>query len=333
MRIWLRPGRYQMKESIKIDREPSHKVSVVSMSLPSNIYQPPPSLPSSETDPVNTIVENQRTTRRAKGLMKFIRCTGAAHNDVHIDDDEESVASESDNVLWTVPQPLTRATLVLRSRRLNEPAIRVQRGQFAAEGIDIEHSSQGLDIWNGNAAIQIQPPQPEQDGSPPVLPTEELPVARLSGMRVTSRSGRGVVTIDGGQLTMKTSRVHQCAATGVYIGGRGTRAVVSQTDVVRNGLGSQGNARRNGGIARNHSGIYLEQGVADIIDCNVSNNTLTGITAVSTENSTLLLRDSDLQGNGSFQLEIPSRNSRGITMQQNRLESSGTGRPRAILGN
>ena len=321
-----------IKEPIQVDRTPQHKVTVASMMLPDNIYQPPPELISSDAGSACT-VERKTKKRRGKALLKLILCTGTSYNDAAMEEDEESVVSEPECTTMQLPPVPTRATIVMRSSRLNQPAIRVQRGHFAAENLDIEHSSNGLDIWNGNAAIQIQPPQPEQRGPPPVLPREELPVANLSGLRVTSKSGRGVVTIDGGQLTLKDSSVYDCAATGVYIGGRGTQASLSTSDVLRNGLGSRGRARRNGGIARNHSGIYLEQGVAEILDCNVSNNTLTGITAVSTDNATLLLRDSDLQGNGSFQLEIPSRNARGITMQQNRLESSGTGRIRAILDN
>ncbi|KAL7564357.1 hypothetical protein ACA910_001510 [Epithemia clementina (nom. ined.)] len=334
IRVFLRPGRYYIKETIKVDRTPAHKVSVESMTLPTNTFQAPPELIATNTSPVDSDGDQQRKKRRGKGLLKFILCTGAAYNNAAIDeDDEQSEDSENDSAMVQMPRLPTRATIVLRTRRMNEPVIRVQRGQFSAQNLNIEHSSHGLDIWNGNAAIQIQPPQQDQEGPPSELPQNELPVANLRGLRVTSRSGRGIVTIDGGQLVMNDSHVYECAATGVYIGGRGTRATVTTSDVVRNGLGSRGNARRSGGIARNHSGIYLEQGVAEILDCNVSNNTLTGITAVSTDNATLVLRDSDLMGNGTFQLEIPSRNARGITMQQNRLEASGTGRTRAALEN
>lgn len=332
VQILLRPGRYYLSESVTVNRAPNQKVAIATMKLPENIFQSPPALPDDGS--VFSAATHQRIykQRRGTGLLRFIRFTSSAYNDAVVEDGDASVLSEISHTSWAIPQLQTRATLVLRTRRLNEPAIRVLSGQFAAININVEHSSHGLDIWNGNAAIQIQPQQADQEGSEANPRRENLPVAFLNGVRVTSRSGRGVVTIDGGQLTMKQSRVQECAATGVYIGGRGTKASVCETDVMRNGLGSRvGSFRRGGGIARGHSGIYIEQGVADIFDCNISNNTLTGITVVSTENATLNLRDSDLQGNGSFQLELPSRNSRGINLHRNHLDSSGTGRIRASL--
>lgn len=330
MRIWLRPGRYFLAETLRIGNKPQQKISIATMKLPDNIFESPIELVEGHAGNVRTI----QSTRKAPSFLKYMMCTSASYNDATLEEGSVgSDAEDNDNssLVMSVPLRPLRATLVLRTRKQNEPAIRVQHGHFSAVNLNIEHSSYGTDIWNGNAAIQIQPAQPDQEGPPLVLRRDLLPVAKLKGLRVTSQTGRGIVTIDGGQLTCQRVRVHDCAATGIYIGGRGTRALVQETDVLRNGLGSRQNGRRSQGIARGHSGIYLEQGVADILDCNVSNNTLTGITAVSNENSTLTLSDTDLVGNGSFQLEVPSRNARGINMRQNRLESHGTGRVRAPL--
>mmetsp|Transcript_3256 Transcript_3256/g.6807 ORF Transcript_3256/g.6807 Transcript_3256/m.6807 type:complete len:703 (+) Transcript_3256:221-2329(+) len=330
--IWLRPGRYYLKETLKIGRSPQQKLSIATMKLPSNIFPSP--LDICET-PGGMEMPKQRNKRKSPAFLKFIMCTAAAYHEGAVDDESLcSEMSELDNnsspLVMPIPQRPTRATLVMRTRKQNEPVINVSTGQFSATNLNIEHAANGTDIWHGNAAIHIQPEQNE-DGPPPLLRRDLLPVAHLSGLRVTSRTGRGIVTIDGGQLHCQRTRVYDCAATGIYIGGRGTRARVQQTDVLRNGLGSRGTSRRNAGISRGHSGVYLEQGVADIIDCNVSNNTLTGITAVSNENSTLNLSDSDLLGNGSFQLEIPAEISRGVNMRQNRLDGQGTGRIRAAL--
>jgi hypothetical protein len=100
---------------------------------------------------------------------------------------------------------------------------------------------------------------------------------------------------------MEACAVIKCAATGVYIGGPGSRAELDQSDVVLNGLGS----RLRGGIARGHSGIYLEQGEVKIVDSCISNNTLTGISAVSSQHAFLNMSESELLNNGSFQLELP----------------------------
>lgn len=70
---------------------------------------------------------------------------------------------------------------------------------------------------------------------------------------------------------------------------------LERTDVVDNGVGNARNPR--GGVARGHSGIYVEQGLAKILDCNVSNNTLTGISAISTEQARLHIEGSDVKSN------------------------------------
>ncbi len=42
-----------------------------------------------------------------------------------------------------------------------------------------------------------------------------------------------------------------------------------------------------GGVTRKHSGMYVEEGLAEILDCNASNNILTGTSAISTEQARL----------------------------------------------
>ena len=92
-----------------------------------------------------------------------------------------------------------------------------------------------------------------------------------------------------------------CAATGLYVGGPGSSASVHRTDVYHNG---RGNPRRRG-IARGHSGVYLEQGKATLDDCLVAANTLTGISAVSYEKAFLTLKNSTVAQNGTHQMELP----------------------------
>jgi hypothetical protein len=107
--------------------------------------------------------------------------------------------------------------------------------------------------------------------------------------------------------------------------------VIEHTDVVRNG---NGNTQHRRGIARGHSGIYLEQGHALINDCNVSMNSLTGISAVSPENAILALEESDLVSNGTFQLEMPAVGTvayRQSSTQNNHFSSTGLPRSRSGL--
>jgi hypothetical protein len=156
-----------------------------------------------------------------------------------------------------------------------------------------------MDIWNGNAAIQIQPPLAENEEV--VLPRALRPRASMARCRVKSKTGRGVVNIDGGHVDLDACFIGGCAATGLYVGGPGSSATVRYTDVYNNG---RGNPRRRG-IARGHSGVYLEQGRAVLDDCLVAANTLTGISAVSYEKAFLTLRRSTVAQNGTNEMELP----------------------------
>lgn len=78
------------------------------------------------------------------------------------------------------------------------------------------------------------------------------------------------------------------------------------SDTVENRNGN-GNDQYRRGTTRGHSGVYLEQGVLVMIDCNVSNNAPTGILVVSREQVCLKVTESDLMGNWSMQLELPPK--------------------------
>jgi hypothetical protein len=92
-------------------------------------------------------------------------------------------------------------------------------------------------------------------------------------------------------------------ATGVYIGGKKqSRATFTKCDIINNGKGS------DIGVSRGHSGVYVERGAAKIIDCNVSHNTLTGVSVVARNEAkgevSIELSNSDVCGNEADQLEL-----------------------------
>ena len=176
--------------------------------------------------------------------------------------------------------------------------------------------------------MQLQPPLGPDDQ--PLL-TNSAPTATLDRVEIVSASGRGIVNIDGGLINVSSCYVHDCAATGIYVGGPGSRANIVRSDIVRNG---NGNSQHRRGIARGHSGIYLEQGHASIVDCNVSRNSLTGISAVSPENAVLNLEESDLVSNGTYQLEMPAVGTvahRNSNTSDNNLATTGLARSRSGL--
>lgn len=212
-----------------------------------------------------------------------------------------------------------------KTRRRNEPLIRIFRGQLVMDGVTLEHYSPGIDIWNGNAAIQIQP----SSDSPMSFLLPSLPEASavLNRVAVRSSSGRGIVAVDGGHLFMEDSYVHHSAATGVYVGGQGSRAVLRSTDVVYNGLGNQ----RAGGIARGHSGVYVEQGKVELENCSVSSNTAAGISVIARENIALRMTNSDVLSNGCTPVELPVPTNPSLNDNSNRVAVIGTPKPRSII--
>lgn len=100
-----------------------------------------------------------------------------------------------------------------KTKRRNEPLIRVFRGQLVLARVALEHYSPGVDIWNGNAAIQIQPAI-ESSPIPFVMPTVPEASAVLNRVDVRSYSGRGIVAVEGGHVYMEDCHVHHCA--GMY---------------------------------------------------------------------------------------------------------------------
>ena len=221
------------------------------------------------------------------------------------------------------------ALLCLESIKENEPVIRVRQGTVNIRSLKVLHYCEGIDIWNGNAAIQVQ--RALRNGRPLYIePPSVVPTANLFDCDITSLSGRGIVTIDGAISTIRNCNIHTCAATGVYVGGAGSASTLTQTDVIENGTGNQRNqftGRR--GVARGHSGVYVENGLATIRDCNISCNTLTGISAVSTDEARLHIENSDVWANRSDQMELPPPSSGRSINRNNIISSEGSGRPRS----
>jgi hypothetical protein len=323
VRILLRPGKHYLREAISIQTVGDAKVTIETLDLPQNVFRSPRRVP----DSMEQVTEAPVPPKRAKSLRGlFCRARSGSERVEATEHSEGSFDPEDWRDL--VPRRAKHATLVLRSRRHNEPVFRVKQGTLILNNVEIQHNSHGTDIWNGNAAIQVQPPEAE-DGAP--RRRGPRPCAILQGVKVTSRSGRGIVNIDGGKIVLRGCAFYDCAATGIYVGGQGSQAEVEYTDVIRNGVGSRSSRR---GIARGHSGVYLEQGLASIRECNISFNTLTGISSVSADNSFLTLEDSDLALNGTFQLEMPAPGTaarRRSIVRNNNMSAVSPGRLRSGL--
>jgi hypothetical protein len=184
-----------------------------------------------------------------------------------------------------------RVWLVSKTRLRNEPIFRVLRGELVLKDLYLEHVSMGVDIWSGNAAIHVQPDNGET--THPSSAAAAKASAVLESVEVVSHSGRGIVALDGGHVQIKDSYIHDCAATGVFVGGDGSRADLNGVDVMDNGTGNQ----LFGGITRGHSGIYIDKGVVNITNSNVSQNLGSGILIVLPDLTELTLKKTDILAN------------------------------------
>lgn len=174
---------------------------------------------------------------------------------------------------------------------MNQPCISVsgdiRSGPFLRIiGFRILHSAAGNDIWAGNCAAFC-------DG----------PGARLmlDACTLQSDSGRGLVATRGSSVTVVNSSIHDCAATGLYVGDRGTCADISSSNIIRNGHGNVGSVeqqqRQLAIIPAGHSGTYVECAQVMIQNSLIGENSLTGLSVV--RGGSVLLRDCDVVSNGA----------------------------------
>jgi Right handed beta helix region len=335
--ILLRPGKHIIKESIVVTAANDVSVTVKTMELPQNRYHSqrlafaeqayPQSCPESKPKSRKASIGNWMGCKSATAVIAGTN-SGASDAESNVSDSDSSENSllflgganrrgslsiQENNRIPMLAAPGTstfmpplqypqRATIVLRTRRQNEPVFLVRQGNFHLSKVNLEHGSHGVDIWNGNAALHVQPPLGADNEPAPVF---LRPSATLDNVVISSKSGRGVVCLDGGNVTLRACMIHDCAATGVYVGGPGSEADMSTTDVIRNGVGCRLAPSRAPRVTAGHSGVYLEQGIARIRECNISSNHLTGISVVSLDNAVLVLKKSDLVANGNGNLEMP----------------------------
>jgi hypothetical protein len=191
---------------------------------------------------VVTVHATRRTTRIAVEAMKL----------------PETCIYDEDRLEYDLAED-RQVKLVSHTSLRNEPLFRVIRGKLMLKNMCLEHVSLGIDLWKGNAAVHVQPDNAETR-QPPSSTTLAKAALVLESVEVVSHSGRGIVILGGAHAQIKDSYIHDCAATGVYVGGDASRAELERVDVTDNGMGNQ----RVGGIVRGHSGIYIDQGIVRI---------------------------------------------------------------------
>lgn len=181
---------------------------------------------------------------------------------------------------------------------VNEPCVAVVEDNIrnvtvVAElsNIQLLHSTEGSDIWGGNCAVMVEGRKSRLN---------------LISCCIQSESGRGVVAVNGSFLDVNSTVIHDCAATGLYLGDNDSFASVHGCNIVRNGGGSR-RPRQNGSdesddedsdrVPAGHSGMYVEAGRALVENSLLAGNSLTGLSIV--RGGGVIISGSDVTLNGS----------------------------------
>jgi hypothetical protein len=308
VRILMQPGVHILAREIVVETMDNATFTVETHTKCANLVaddctdttssSSPLSSPSQSSEDNDPPARTRRRLNSGRAIRNFLSCRSSSGID--------SMEYDYEIPLKSNYYARDQATILLKTNKRNCPIFHIRQGRLKLSNISLIHYCRGTDIWNGNSALQIQPRL--DDRHHPIAPMSPnmLPAALVENSKIMSISGRGIVAIDGSKAYIKNCHVHRCAATGIYIGGAGSEANIYRSDVVNNGIG---NNRSRQGIARGHSGVYLEQGTAIISDCSISRNALTGLSAVSLDNAILKIQDSELVGNTTLQLEMPQEGS------------------------
>ncbi len=144
-------------------------------------------------------------------------------------------------------------------------------------GLKILQHPKDMDIWNGNAAVQVQVTF-GRNGCPLWICTpQSRPTADMIDCAVTLLSRRGLIS----PSTMACCHIQDCNLHGSAIcwqllwAAMVSLSMMVQTNVVDNEAGNVLDPCQ--GMARGHSGVYLERGLCRILNCNISWNLSVGI--------------------------------------------------------
>lgn len=191
-----------------------------------------------------------------------------------------------------------KGAAVVWYKGVNEPCVAVMEDDIRNEtvlaqisNVQLLHSTEGADIWGGNCAVMVEGKKSRLN---------------LTSCCIQSESGRGVVAVNGSFLEVKSSVIHDCAATGLYLGDNDSIANVSGCNLVRNGGGSRrplrtdvddGDEDDSDRVPSGHSGMYIEAGRAMVENSLVAGNSLTGLSIV--RGGGVIISGCDITENGS----------------------------------
>ena len=146
IRVLLRPGRYVLQEAITVQAPESVQVEVVTMQMPASFVPIDQITSFVDLDPI-------RKPKSSPRRRNFLTCQSIEAAVDPEDEDMGQVEAFEPSMLHSprVPQMTfghQRATLVLRTRRPNEPILRVRQGNANLRNLELHHVSPGVGTYH-----------------------------------------------------------------------------------------------------------------------------------------------------------------------------------------
>lgn len=154
IRVLLRPGRYVVREALTLQNPRPMRVELATMEVPDSYAFVDQTIPLAESS-----LEPARKRKTTQSLRNILTCRSIDHVDEGEDDMgstleffEPSMLSNSNRIdsptrrssSSSLTGPRKRATLLLRTRRHNEPLIRVEQGTAILRNLELKHVSLGI---------------------------------------------------------------------------------------------------------------------------------------------------------------------------------------------
>jgi hypothetical protein len=135
IRVLLRPGKYYLREAITIQAPSSVHVEIETMQLPASIR-------TTVEPPMEPEISSRR--RSSTSLRNILSCRSVEVEEPEIEDVPPEFPEALPNSTLANPTAPRRASLILRTRRLNEPLIRVRQGRCTIRSVELRHICHGI---------------------------------------------------------------------------------------------------------------------------------------------------------------------------------------------
>jgi hypothetical protein len=142
LRILLRPGKHYLREALTVHMPFNGAVELITMELPV-FFEKPAGETTVEPSTIEASEGSSSGTRKRSNSSSFrnLLCRTV---EVETQEGEDPSAEFTEIGSPSLAVPPKRATLILRTRRHNEPLIRIRQGTCILRNVELRHISHGI---------------------------------------------------------------------------------------------------------------------------------------------------------------------------------------------